>query len=109
MILSLGKVDNISFHINLVSHLAALVCQPGVHRNKDRRKQLKGRNLVISLYYIILDDIFIKNGAKCFHNDALQHFFGQRCSVRHTKASTKMAPGWITQATWTSEWNLNTK
>ena len=35
MILSLGKVDNISFHMNLVSQLAALVCQPGVHRNKD--------------------------------------------------------------------------
>ena len=35
MILSLGKVDNISFHMNLVSHLAALVCQPGVHRNID--------------------------------------------------------------------------
>ena len=50
MIFSLGKVDNISFHINLVSQLAPLVCQPDVHRNKDRRKQLIGRNLVISLY-----------------------------------------------------------
>ena len=66
MILSLGKVDNISFHMNLVSQLAALVCQPGVHRNKDRRKQLIGRNLVISLYVILLDDIFIKNGSKFF-------------------------------------------
>ena len=62
MILSLGKVDNISFYINLVSQLAALVCQPGVHRNKDRRKQSIWRNLVISLYDILLDDIFLKNG-----------------------------------------------
>ena len=68
MILSVGKVDNISFHLNLVSQLAALVCQPGVHRIKDRRKQLIGRNLVISLYDILLDDIFIKNGSKFFHN-----------------------------------------
>ena len=68
MILSLGKVVNISFHINLVSQLAALVCQPGVHKNKDRRKQSIGRNLVISLYDILLDDIFLKNGSKFFHN-----------------------------------------
>ena len=68
MILSLGKVDNISFHMNLVSQLAALVCQPGVHRNKDRRKQLIGRNLVISLCDILLGDIFLKNGSKFFHN-----------------------------------------
>ena len=62
MILSLGKVDNISFHMNLVSQLAALVCQPGVLRKKDRRKQL------ICLYDIILDDIFLKNGSKIFQN-----------------------------------------
>ena len=68
MILSLGKVDNISFHMNLVSQLAAMVCQPGVHRNKDRRKQLIWRNLGISLYVILLDDIFLKNGSKFFHN-----------------------------------------
>ena len=66
MILSLGKVENISFHMNLVSQLAALVCQPGVHRNKESRKQLIGRNLVISLYDILLDDIFLKNGSKFF-------------------------------------------
>ena len=68
MILSLGKVDYISFHINLVSQLAALVRQPGVHRNNDKRKQVIGRNLVISVYDILLDDIFLKNGSKCFHN-----------------------------------------
>ena len=67
MILSLGKVDDTSFHINLVSQLAALVCQLDVHKNKDRRKQLIGRNLVIRLYDILLDDIFLKNGSKCFH------------------------------------------
>ena len=66
MILSRGKVDNISFHMNLVSQLAALVCQPGIHRNKYKGKQLIGRNLVISLYDILLDDIFIKNGSKIF-------------------------------------------
>ena len=68
MILSPGKVDNISFFINLVSQLAALDCQSDVHRNKDRRKQSIGRNLVISLYDILLDDIFLKNGSKFFHN-----------------------------------------
>ena len=62
------KVDNISVYINLVSQLAALVCQPGVHRNKDRRTQLIGRNLVISLYDILLDDIFLKSGSKLLHN-----------------------------------------
>ena len=66
MILSLGKVDNISFHMHIVSQLAALVCQPGVHRNKKRRKHLIGRNLVISLYDILLDDIFLKNGSNFF-------------------------------------------
>ena len=66
MILSLGKVDNISFHMNLVSQLAALVFQPGVHRNTDRRKQLIGRNMVISLYDILLDDIFLKTGSNFF-------------------------------------------
>ena len=66
MILSVGKEDNISFHMNIVSQLAALVCQSGVHRNKDRNKHLIGRNLVISLYDILLDDIFLKNGSKFF-------------------------------------------
>ena len=56
------------FHMNLVSQLAALVCQPGIHRNRERRKQLIGRNLVTSLYDILLDDIFLKNGSKFFHN-----------------------------------------
>ena len=68
MILSRDKVDNISFHMNLVSQLAALVCQPGIHRDKDWRKQLIRRNLVISLYDILLDDIFLENGSKFFHN-----------------------------------------
>ena len=68
MIISLGKVDNISFHMNLVSQLAALVCEPGIHRNTDWRKHLIGRNLVISLYDILLDDVFLKNGSKFFHN-----------------------------------------
>ena len=66
MILSLGKEDNISFHINLVSQLAPLVFQSGVHRNKERIKHLIGRNLVISLYDILLDDIFLENGSKFF-------------------------------------------
>ena len=68
MILSVGKVGNISFYMNIVSQLAALLCQPGVHSYKERRKQLIGRNLVISLYDILLDDIFLKNGSKFFHN-----------------------------------------
>ena len=68
MILSLGKVDNISFYMNVVSQLAALVCRPGVHSNKERGKHLIGRNLVISLYDILLDDIFLENGSKFFHD-----------------------------------------
>ena len=39
MILSLGKVDNVSFHMNLVSQLAALVCTIGVHGNIGNSKQ----------------------------------------------------------------------
>ena len=54
------------FHINLVSQLAALVCQSGVHRNNDRRKQSIGRNLVISLYDILLDDVFLKKRLEIF-------------------------------------------
>ena len=67
IILSLRQVNNISFHLNLVSYLAAPVCQPCVHRNIDWRKQLIGRNLVISLYDILLDDIFLENGSKIFY------------------------------------------
>ena len=66
MMPSLSKEDYMSFHMNLVSQLAALVCQSGVHRNKERRKHLIGRNLVISLYDILLDDIFLENGSKFF-------------------------------------------
>ena len=68
IILSLCQVNKISFHLNLVSQLAALVCQLGIHRNTDWRKHLIGRNLVISLYDILLDDVFLKNGSKFFHN-----------------------------------------
>ena len=35
----LPKVDNISFHLNLVSQLAALVCTIGVHGNIGNSKQ----------------------------------------------------------------------
>ena len=69
MILSLGKVENIYFHMNLVSQLAALVCQPGVHRNKERRKQLIGRHFGKSFQDMtILDIIFLQNGSKFFHD-----------------------------------------
>ena len=37
---SLPKVDNIFFHLNLVSQLAALVCTIGVHGNIGKGKQL---------------------------------------------------------------------
>ena len=36
---SLPKVDNISFHLNLVSQLAVLVCTIGVHGNISNSKQ----------------------------------------------------------------------
>ena len=35
----LPKVDNISFHLNLISQLAALVCSIGVHGNIGKSKQ----------------------------------------------------------------------
>ena len=36
---SLPKVDNMSFHLNIISQLAALVCTIGVHGNIGNRKQ----------------------------------------------------------------------
>ena len=36
---SLPKVDTISFHLNLVNQLAALVCTIGVHGNIGNRKK----------------------------------------------------------------------
>ena len=35
----LPKVDNISFHLNLVSQMAALVCSIGAHGNIGNSKQ----------------------------------------------------------------------
>ena len=67
IILSLRQVNNISLHMNLVSQLAALVCQPGVHRNIENKsgdlatfwQKLPGHD--------ILDVIFLQNGSKFFH------------------------------------------
>ena len=47
-ILTLHKVDNISFQMSLGSHLAALVWQTGVHTNVARNKYVIWRNLVRS-------------------------------------------------------------
>ena len=66
MILSLGKVDNISLHMNLVSQLAALVCQPGIHRNVENKsgdlatfwQKLPGHD--------ILDVIFLQKRLEIF-------------------------------------------
>ena len=44
-ILTLHKVDNISFQMSLGSHLAALVWQTGVHTNVARNKEVIWRNL----------------------------------------------------------------
>ena len=69
IILSLPKVDNISFHLNLVSQLAALVCTIGVHGNIGNSKQS-----FIAIYRqehdekTILDVTFLQNGSKFFHN-----------------------------------------
>ena len=68
IILSLRKVNNISLHMNLVSQLAALVCQPGVHRNIENKsgdlatfwQKLPGHD--------ILDVIFLQNVSKFFHD-----------------------------------------
>ena len=38
-ILRPGIEENISFHFNLVSQLDALVCEAGIPRNFDKRKQ----------------------------------------------------------------------
>ena len=47
-ILTLHKVDNISFQMSLGSHLAALVWQTGVHTNVARNKDVIWRNLLRS-------------------------------------------------------------
>ena len=68
IILSLRKVNNISLHMNLVIQLAALVCQPGIHRNMENKsgdlatfwQKLPGHD--------ILDVIFLQNGSKFFHD-----------------------------------------
>ena len=69
MILSLGKVNNISFHMNLVSQLAALIGQPGVHRNIDKKNQVIWRHFIkIFQDMTILDVIFLQNGSTFFHD-----------------------------------------
>ena len=69
IILSLHKVDNISFQMSLSSHLAALVWQTGVHTHIARSKEVIWRDLVRwghdTTYF---DVIFLKNGSKLFHN-----------------------------------------
>ena len=50
-ILTLHKVDNISFQISVGSHLAALVWQTGVHTNVARNKDVIWRNLSLMLYF----------------------------------------------------------
>ena len=69
IILSLRQVNNISFHMNLVSQLAALVCQPGVYRNLDKKNQVIWRHFGKSFQDMtILDVIFLQNGSKFFHD-----------------------------------------
>ena len=64
IILSLGQEDNIFFLMNLVSQLAALVCQPGFHRNIDEKNQVMWRNFGKSFHDMtILDVIFLQNGS----------------------------------------------
>ena len=68
-IYSLPKDDNISFHLTLVSQLAALVCTIGVHGNIGNSKQS-----FIAIYTQehawedYLDVTFLQNGSKFFHN-----------------------------------------
>ena len=63
IILSLRQVNNISFQMNLVSQLAALVCQPGVHRNIDKKNQVIWRHFGKSFQDMtILDVKFLQNG-----------------------------------------------
>ena len=69
MTLSLRQVENISFHMKLVSQLAALIWKPGVHRNTDRKNQVMCRNIGKSLHdMIILDVICLQNGSKFLHD-----------------------------------------
>ena len=73
-ILTLHKVDNISFQMSLGSYLAALVWQTGVHRNVARNKDVIWRNLVRSWHDTTkFDVIFFKNGSKFFHNTFAEH------------------------------------
>ena len=71
-ILTLHKVDNISFQMSLGSHLAALVWQTGVHRNVARNKDVIWRNLLRSWHDITkFDVIFFKNGSRFRHITSL--------------------------------------
>ena len=75
-ILTLHKVDNISFQMSLGSHLAALVWQTGVHTNVARNKDVIWRNLVRSWHDTTkFDVIFFKNGSKFFHNTFADNTF----------------------------------
>ena len=69
------KVDNISFHepsqpigragLSASEDYLAFI---ETKREENNWPRLIGRNLVISLYDILLDDIFLENGSKFFHN-----------------------------------------
>ena len=60
-ILTLHKVDNISFQMSLGSHLAALVWQTGVHTNVARNKDVIWRDLLRSWHDTTkFDVIFFK-------------------------------------------------
>ena len=66
-ILTLHKVDNISFQMSLGSHLAALVWQTGVHTSVARNKDVIWRNLLRSWHDTTkFDVIFFKNGSNFF-------------------------------------------
>ena len=68
-ILRLLLEENISFHINLISQLDALVGEAGIPRNIDKRKQPYMRYMAISLYDIHMFAVkFLKNGSKFFNN-----------------------------------------
>ena len=97
IILSLRKVNNISLHMNLVSQLAALVCQPGVHRNIENKsgdlatfwQKLPGHD--------ILDVIFLQNGSKFFREKVswkISSRFGEIWHLRYhvLEAFAKMSP-----------------
>ena len=82
IILSLHKVDNISFQMSLGSQLAALVWQTGVDRHIARSKEVIWRDLVRSWLSLML-----------YFSKTARNFFKILCLHKVDKISFQMSLG----------------